>query len=80
MQFAFFVGLELLDGEGGDGTARRMHSREDVRIVALVDGLVDSAIGSAADEADDIVVVINMPMRRVRSIVHLGEWRRIWSL
>lgn len=80
MQFAFFVGFELLDGEGGDGTTRWMDSREDVRVVALVDCLVDSAIGSTADEANDIVVVIDMPMRRIRSIVHLGEWWRIWGL
>ena len=80
MQFAFFVGLELLDGEGGDGTTRWMYGREDIRVVAFVNSLVDSAIRSTADEADDVVVVINMPMRRVRSVVHLGEWRRIWGL
>ena len=57
-----------------------MDSREDVRVVAFVDCLVDSAIGSAADEADDIIVVVDMPMRCIRSIVHLGEWRRVWSL
>ena len=57
-----------------------MDSREDVRVVAFVNGLVDSAIGSAADEADDIVMVIDMPMRRIRSIVHLGEWWSIWGL
>ena len=57
-----------------------MDSREDVRVVAFVDCLVDSAIGSAADEADDIVMVIDMPMRRIRSVVHFGEWWRIWGL
>ena len=80
MQFAFFVGFELFDGEGGDGSTRWMDSREDVRVVAFVDCLVDSAIGSAADEADDIVMVIDMPMRRIRSVVHFGEWWRIWGL
>ena len=80
MQFAFFVGFELLDGEGGDGTTGWMDSRQYVRVIAFVDGLVDSAIGSAADEADDIVMVIDMPMRRIRSIVHLGEWWCIWGL
>ena len=80
MQFAFFIGFELLDGEGGDGSTRWMDSREDVRVVAFVNGLVDSAICSTADEADDIIVVVYMPMRRIRSIVHLGEWRRVWGL
>ena len=80
MQFAFFIGFELLDGEGGDGTTGWMYSREDIRVVAFVNSLVDSAIRSTADEADDIVVVINVPMRRIRNVVHLGEWRRIWGL
>jgi hypothetical protein len=80
LQFAFFVGFEFLDGEGGDGTTRWMDSREDVRVVAFVNGLVDSAIRSTADEADDIVVVIDMPVGRIRGIIHLGEWRRVWSL
>jgi len=80
LQFAFFVGLELLDCEGGDGSTRWMDSREDIRVVAFVNGFVDSAISSTADEADNIIMVVDMPMRRIRSVVHLGEWRRIWGL
>jgi hypothetical protein len=80
LQFAFFVGFKLFDGEGGDGTTRWMYSREDVRVVAFVDCLVDSAIRSTADEADDIIVVVDMPMWCIRGIIHFGEWRRIWSL
>ena len=57
-----------------------MDSREDVRVVAFVDCLVDSAIGSAADEADDIVMVIDMPVGRIRGIIHFGEWWCIWGL
>ena len=80
LQFALFIRLELLDGKCHYWTTRRMSSRDDVWVVAFVDSLVDSAIRSTADEADDIVMVIDMPMRRIRSIVHLGEWWSIWGL
>ena len=42
MWFAFFVGLELFDGKGAF-------------LVLASDGFVNSAIGAAADEADDFV-------------------------
>ena len=80
LQFAFLVGFEFLDSKGDYGTTRRVLGRDDVWVVAFVDSLVDSAIRSTADEADDVVMIIDVPMRRIRSVVHLGEWRRIWGL
>ena len=73
LQFAFFVGFELLDGKCIDGTTGRVRGWDDVGVVAFVDGLVDSAIGSAADEADDIVVVVDVPLRQVWSGIHPDE-------
>lgn len=80
LQFALFIRLELLDGKCHYWTTRRVSSRDDVWVVAFVDSLVDSAIGSAADEANNIVMIVDMPMRQVWCGVHLDEWRCIWSL
>ena len=57
-----------------------MLGRDDVWVVAFVDSLVDSAIGSAADEANDIVVIVDVPIRQVWGAVHLGERWCIWGL
>lgn len=77
LQFAFLVGFEFLDSKGDYGTTRRVLGRDDVWVVAFVDSLVDSAIGSTADEANDVVMVVDVPIRQVRSAVHLDKWRCI---
>lgn len=53
---------------------------DDVGVVAFVDGLVDSAVCSTADETDDIIMIVDVPMRRIWSGVHFGQRRGLWSL
>ena len=84
LQFrAFFVRLEFLNGEGIDRTSRWMSGRfRRPRSTTLRDGLVYPAIRATTDEADDVIVIIDVPLGHVWRSIHLFAWwcrRRFYS-